>query len=82
MDFLITKFYEFLIKRKMKKQFLACENIRFEYSILVGTGFSEYYTKPNTMNRVSIYYDEGSYFLYRDRHKTFKNIKEAYYYFK
>ena len=82
MDFLITKFYEFLIKRKIKKNFLKHKDITFQYSLLVGRGFTEYFTEPNTRNRVTVHYYSGYCFAYVRQHKTFKNIKEAYYYFK
>lgn len=82
MDFLITKFYEFLIKRKIKKNFLKHKDITFQYSLLVGRGFTEYFVKPNTRNRVTVCYSTRGFYGRKTYNKTFKNIKDAYYYFK
>ena len=77
MDYIITKIYELLIKIKLKSR-----NVYFEYSLLNVRGFTEYFIKPNTMNRVTIYYESKYYLGIKEYHKTFKNIKEAYKYFK
>lgn len=80
MDYIKAKIYEYLIKRKARKREKI--NIIFIYSRLVRNGFKEKYIKPNTENRVTIYF-EGRYdWDYKQEHKTYKNIKEAYYYFK
>ena len=76
MDKLKAKFYEFLIKRKIHKRKFV--NIKFEYSLLVARGFTEYYVEPNTTNRVTIYYDDDYYWNKKTYHKTYKNIKLAY----
>lgn len=77
MDWLKAKYYEFLIKRIMKKW--GYRNIEFRYSLLVERGFTEKIIDPNTHNRVTIYYKT---YANSDRSKTFKHLKQAYNHFK
>ena len=78
MDRLIAKIYEFRIRRKLKKY----TNIRFEYFLLVARGFTMHYVQPNTLNRVTVIYQDDWWYNRETYKKTFKNIKEAYRYFK
>lgn len=79
MEYIKAKVYELLINLKLK------EKSKFEYSILTGNGFKEEYVKPNTLNRVTVYF--GNEYCYpqnrwRKKHMTFRNIKRAYRHFK
>lgn len=77
MDWLKAKYYEFLVKRVMKKW--NYREIEFIYSLLVERGFTEKIIDANTYNRVTVYYKD---YYEHDRSKTFKNIKQAYNHFK
>lgn len=80
MDWLKAKYYERKIERILRKKDRC--HISFKYSVLVARGYTEYYVSPNTLNRVTVQYKYGyaNYMPYES--KTFKNIKEAYYFFK
>ena len=80
MDWLKTKYYE----RKIRKILLKKDKVEisFKYSVLVARGYTEYYVSPNTFNRVTVKYREGYVKWLPYESKTFKNIKEAYYFFK
>lgn len=80
MDWLKAKYYERKIEKILHKK--GRYHISFKYFLLVARGFTMYYVKPNTTNRVTVEYKYGyaGYMPYES--KTFENIKDAYNYFK